>query len=158
MRTDNISAFDCALKYISYRMRSEYEVEKYLEKKMYCEEDRYAAIEKLKEYEYINDYNFANELVWAKINAKPIGKRLLKEMMFKYGIKEDAAKAGIATYSAQQEQQACNTFYKKLIKKNGIDKNAMQKIQRTLIMRGFSYENISTALSSFKESGETFEE
>ncbi|MBI2987128.1 MAG: regulatory protein RecX [Deltaproteobacteria bacterium] len=70
-------AFDCALKFLSYRARSEKEVGKKLVQLGFSEKTVAATIDKLRALHYLNDETFARE--WARGRAEGRGYGPLRE-------------------------------------------------------------------------------
>lgn len=151
MTGNKASAFDCALQYLGARMRSEQEIIRYLEKKKYSETEIEGALEKLRMYRYVDDGMFARELVRSKTSLRPMGRRALEQAMYRYGVDKQAVQEGLDTYTPEQEQEACDMLFEKLAQKNGMERTGMAKTQRTLLSRGFSYDNIRMSAQRYKD-------
>lgn len=139
------TAMDTALNYLTYRMRSESEIRTKLKQKGFSEEDTDGTISKLREYGYVDDRAFAAELVRSKRCGKPTGRRLLKQLLYKSGLDNDIIEYALLSYTEDEEQEACDMLFEKLLASKGNDKNAHAKIQRALLQRGFNYDIIRTS-------------
>ena len=148
---DRQSAFDAALKYLTYRMRSESEVRKKLDEKGYEPQEIDETVEKLKQYKYIDDEAFALELMRSKTAARPIGKRKLKGHFYKAGISDEHAQIAMDAYSPESEQAACDAQFDKLAAQKGTDRAGLAKIQRALLSRGFGYEQINSSMRRYND-------
>ena len=142
-----ISAFDCALNFLSYRMRTEKEILGHLQKKEYPEPEIQQAIEKLKEYRYLDDAAFAQEYLRSKVSQKHLGRRALKQGMYQVGVPEEEIEAALAGYTKEAEQQSCEFLCQKLVRRHGADDpKSIAKIQRALLGKGFGYDEIKAAI------------
>lgn len=144
------SCMDAALTYLTARMRSAQEMQRYLQKRAYPQEEIDAVMQRLEELELIDDAAFARELVRNRTALRPTGRRALSQALYRAGIDRQTAQAGLDTYSREDEQQACETLFGKLVEKHGTDARALAKIQRALLGKGFSYEAVYQAAQRYK--------
>lgn len=75
-----------ALKFRSYRPRSKKEIVEYLHKKDFDETLISKAIEYLESMKLLDDEEFARMMCRDKLHLKPVGKQVMKQMLFKKGI------------------------------------------------------------------------
>ncbi|MEI7906135.1 MAG: RecX family transcriptional regulator [Bacteroidota bacterium] len=75
-----------ALRYRSYRPRSEKEVAQYLQKKGYDEINISQAILYLNQNQLLNDEEYAKMLCRDRMMLKPVGKASMKQLLFRKGI------------------------------------------------------------------------
>lgn len=85
---DYYSLYNKAIKYISKRLRSEYEVNEYLNKSNLKENDKLKIIKSLKENGYINDTNFAKSYIYDRFNLSSDGPNKIKQSLLNYMIDE----------------------------------------------------------------------
>ncbi|WP_324611560.1 recombination regulator RecX [Bacillus massiliglaciei] len=155
-------AFNDALNYLSFRMRSESEVRKHLKQKGIEDPVIKEAIHKLYQYNYLNDLDFAKAFVQTKANngAKgPITTRLeLKEK----GVSEALIDQAMDEYPFElQLEHAIKLAEKAIQKEKKLSERALeQKINQTLARKGFSSQVIQEVLmevSLEKEQDEQWE-
>jgi len=141
---------DAALKFLSYRMRSEKEVRDKLKKKEFANDLIDEVIKDLKRINLIDDSNFASAFVRDKISNKPQGKILLKQELWKKGIKEEIIVKVLKEYFEDEEEElnlAKNLLEKRKKRYENLDKNvAKRRMMSFLLRRGFSYEIIKQVL------------
>jgi regulatory protein len=75
-----------ALKYRSYRPRSKKEITEYLYKKEFDDQVIAKAIAYLESINLVNDQEFARTLCRDRMHLKPVGKQVMKQLLFKKGI------------------------------------------------------------------------
>ena len=85
---DYYSLYNKAIKYISKRLRSEYEVSMYLDKNNIKKEDKIKIINGLKENGYINDINFTKSYIYYRFNLSSDGPNKIKEYLLNQMIDE----------------------------------------------------------------------
>lgn len=143
--------FNKVLNYISYQMRSEYEIEKYLLDKDASSEEIVAIIEKLKEFGYLNDEELANyvfdlvvrnqkgpKVLENKLQEKRINSLIIKEYLEKY------------TYSLEYEVISSSLEKIKNRKSDEPIKKQKQSIYNKLLRDGFSSNVINNIISELK--------
>lgn len=100
------SVRSAALKYRSYRPRSRKEMTDYLHKKNFDEKSISGALEYLESINLINDEEFARTLCRDKMHLKPVGKQVMRQIMFKKGIHNTTSQKIIDEfYSADIESE-----------------------------------------------------
>jgi regulatory protein len=146
-------AKDVALRFLSFRRRTEKQVREKLKKKEFDEKIIDATIDKLKEFDLINDLEFAFSWVKDRLTFKPRGKRLLKQELWKKGIKKDIIDQVIEELCRDEEKSAFELVEKiKKRYKNLEPKVAKRRMYNLLLRRGFSYETTRNALSQTNRS------
>lgn len=75
-----------ALKYRSYRPRSKKEIAEYLHKKEFDDQAVAKALAYLESVNLVNDEEFARTLCRDRMHLKPVGKQVMKQLLFKKGI------------------------------------------------------------------------
>lgn len=145
-------AKDKALKYLSYKMRSEKQVRQKLLEEDFPEIIINKLINILKKYNYINDNNFAKAFIKDKLNLKGYGIFKISYELKMLGISEDIFNKYLQDENFfNEEGKAIELLEKKIKKLNYIDFKERQKLYSYLARRGFSFETINKALSSIKE-------
>ncbi|SES77507.1 regulatory protein RecX [Anaerobranca gottschalkii] len=138
-----------ALKYLSYRGRTEYEIQKYLEKKGFDDEIITAVIDKLKEYNYINDMDYIANFHKNQTKSKGNGPIKIQYILQQKGISKEKyhqieQKEKTDYYSIALEQGK-----KKLKGKKDI--NSLRKTYAFLLRKGFPMEVVSKVINNLKE-------
>lgn len=143
-----------ALRLLSIRPRSEKELKEKLRLKgagLKLIED---VISDLKEKELIDDQKFAYSWASSRISNKPMGKFLLKQELFKKGIKKETIDQVINdTYKEEEELELARTLLlkKSRIYKNWDDLKTKKRMADLLLRRGFPYEVVKQAVKGLKE-------
>lgn len=146
-------AKDVALKFLSFRRRTEKQVREKLKKKEFDEKTIEATIDKLKEFDLINDFEFAFSWVKDRLALKPRGKKLLKQELWKKGIRKDIIER-VTEELCQDEDKSALELVEKIKKryKNLEPKVARRRMYNLLLRRGFSYEISRQALAQLSRS------
>lgn len=145
-------AKDKALKYLSYKMRSEKQVREKLEQGEFPKIIIDKVIQILKKYNYINDEEFAKAFIKDKLNIKGYGFFKISYELKKYGIQEDIFVKYFQDESfVNENKKAIELLNKKIKNIYDIDYKQKQKLYSYLARRGFSYDIINSALNSILE-------
>jgi len=139
---------DVALKFLSFRRRTEKQVREKLQKRGFDEKTIDATIDKLKEFDLINDLEFATCWVKDRLAYKPRGKKLLKQELWKKGIRKDIIER-VTEELCQDEDKSASDLVEKIKKRyRNLDPQvAKRRMYNLLLRRGFSYETTKNALS-----------
>jgi regulatory protein len=142
---------------LSFRRRTEKQVREKLKKKEFDEKTIKATIDKLKEFDLINDLEFATSWVKDRLALKPRGKKLLKQELWKKGIRKDIIDQ-VTEELCQNEDKSALQLVEKIKKryKNLEPKVARRRMFSLLLRRGFSYETVNRALQSIFVKENTF--
>ncbi len=141
---------DAALKFLSYRMRSEKEVRDKLKKKEFARDIIDEVIGDLKRVNLLDDYEFTSAWIRDRISNKPRGRTLLKQELWKKGIKEEIIEKVLKDYFEDEDEEL--NLAKKLLEKRkkryeNLNKNvAKRRMMSFLLRRGFSYEIVKEVL------------
>lgn len=156
---------DTALRYFSYRQRSEYELRKKLESKKFKMKVVDSVISNLKGIGLINDREFAESFTRNTLKGKAIGRNLLKQRLFDKKIPKDIVLQIIEkSYSNINEKESALETAKKQLKKYRItksksdDKQNYIRLSSFLSRRGFSWEIISNVMKQVFKKDELPEE
>ena len=140
-------AKDIALRFLSFRRRTEKEVQDRLQKRDFDEKIIKRTIAKLKEYDLINDLEFATAWVKERLAYKPRGKKLLWQELWKKGIRKEIVDQ-VTQELCQDEDKSVLELVEKIKKKykNLEPQVAKRRMYGFLLRRGFSYESVKNAL------------
>jgi regulatory protein len=139
-----------ALRFLSYRQRSEKEIRDKLRSKNISDINIDKIITTLKELNYINDEQFVRLFIGSSLSKKPIGRRLISIKLLKKGIKKDIIEKVLTeNYNEEKELEKLNELLCKYIKKvrakSEIEKK--RKCYQYLMSRGFENELINRVIS-----------
>jgi len=141
-------AKNAALRFFSFRRRTEKEIKDKLRKKGFDDKSIRRTIEKLKEYDLVNDSEFANAWVKERLAYKPRGRKLLAQELWKKGIKKDIIDQVTEELCQDEEKSAAELLEKvKGRYKNLEPKVARRRMYGLLMRRGFSYETARSAMA-----------
>lgn len=140
-------AKEAALKFLSFRRRTEKEVKDKLKNKGFHQKVIKSTIEKLKGYDLINDLEFASAWVKERLAHKPRGKRLLRQELWKKGIKKEIIHQ-VTEELCQDEDKSASELLEKIKRRyrNLEPQVARRRMLSLLLRRGFSYETAKDAL------------
>ncbi|MDR7074633.1 recombination regulator RecX [Fictibacillus barbaricus] len=153
-------AFNKALHYLSFRMRTVHEIEAYLEKKEVAEQTIKRVIEKLSEYNFANDKSYADSFVKTRMNTSFKGPGAIRQELKKKGIGENDAQGALDQFSYDQQLEASIKFIQKQFsgRAKRSEKEQKQKIAQQLQQKGFSWEVIEMAFQKAEISQSAEEE
>lgn len=146
-------AYKLAINYLSYRMRAISEVRDYLVKKELSESAIKHAITRLIEQRYLNDEEFAKAYVQTKFNTSPSGPIKIKRELEQLRIPTDVVESVLESISHEDLVEKAGKF----VKRKQLETNrrsateVQQRIQQTLMQRGFTFDIISEAVQTFWE-------
>ncbi|MGJ9385174.1 recombination regulator RecX [Salipaludibacillus sp. CF4.18] len=134
-------AMQKTLNFLSYRMRSEVEIQRYLRdlEVDIAEEEISQMIDKLKKLDFLDDQRFAEAFVRTKRDAHKKGPLVIKQELLQKGVDKKIIEAAMEEYSKElQLDTAIKMVEKKQssYKKEG-EKKKEQKLVQFLIQRGF---------------------
>ena len=141
-------AKEVALRFLSFRRRTEKEIKDKLKKKGFDERTIKSTIAKLKDYDLINDSEFATAWVKERLAYKPRGKKLLRQELWKKGIKKDIIDQ-VTEELCQGEDKSASELLEKIKKRyKNLEPNvARRRMLSLLLRRGFSYEIAKNTLA-----------
>ena len=136
---DDEKVFNNVLNYISYQMRTEAEIRKYLEKKEVREQYITKCIKELKNLGYIDDESYAKYLL-SDIQKKNKGPKYLQQKMKEKGLNEKLIKEFVFKYSPDSEEEILTLEINSLKDKNSNlpVKKQKQRLMEKFIRDGFS--------------------
>ena len=153
-------AYNKALEFLSYRMRSIKEVAEHLAKKEFNDAIIQDVIYKLKEYNYVDDLEFAIAYVRTQKQTNGKGPSVLKRELIGKGINQDFIEQALQEYNDDDQLQEAIDHAEKLLKKNNKISTVQikQKIEQHLMRKGFRYDIISKVLDEVQYEQDESEE
>jgi len=141
-------ALSASYHYLSFRMRSEYEIFTYLKEKGFTTPTIQEAVHKLKSNGYVNDLQFAKSYVQTQINTQDKGPKLIHQWLKTKGIKEDLIYEALQLFDNEKQIEVA----KKLAEKKGMKKGVSKKqtiinLQQMLLRKGFDFSIIKETLN-----------
>lgn len=153
---------DSCLRFLSYRPRSQKEVEDYLAKKISQREDiKFSQakesnliaeiIAKLQKYKYINDLEFAKWWIESRSKSSPRGKRVLKLELIIKGIDKELVEE-LLDELPDQAGLAKKALVKKIKKWHKLSPiEFKKKLYLYLSSRGFDFDTIKEVVAFFEK-------
>lgn len=148
--------YNLALRFLSYRPRSEKEVRDRLRIKnqeLGIKNLNYIidqVIQKLKEYNFINDLEFARKWIESRMRFKPRSLRLMKLELKKKGVSDDVIQTIIhdSKFMIHSDlEQARKLVEKRLTRYKGLDRQKIyEKLGRYLASKGFNWDTIKKTI------------
>jgi len=132
-----------AYSFLSYKQRSEKDIEKKLKQNKISQTAIETIIGLLKEQKYLDDEKYAKQFIENKISRKPLGKRVLKQKLFEKGIGKEITETILSeSYPEETETESARILLEKYQKKvKGKDQfEKRRKCFQYLISKGFDYD------------------
>lgn len=155
--------YNKALKFLSYRPRSEKEVRERLRIKNHesgiKELDSIIdqVIHKLRDYNFINDYDFAKRWVESRMKSKQRSLRLIKLELKRKGISDDIIQTIIhdSKFMIHSDlEQAKKLVEKRIGRLKGLDRQKIyEKLGRYLASKGFDWDTIKKSIDEILNKG-----
>lgn len=146
-------AYNAAVHFLSFRQRSQSEVEKNLTKKEYSEEVIAATVERLLEKGYLNDEEFARMWMAERSRFRPRAARALRFELRQKGVDNEIIDTVLV--DLDEEQAAWDAVQSKLDRWRQLDEHEFKKkLSGYLGRRGFGYHIVRTVLDRVKEMDE----
>lgn len=142
-------AKDYALRYISYRPRTVWEVNKKLTDKGYDHQIITLAIAFLKEYCFLDDLEFARFWIRNRQKVKPCGSRRIYGELAQKGVAKSIIETCLGEITPEQETEAAAALVEKKCQRAPFDYN---KIRGFLLRRGYPPGIVSNVLAKYAKS------
>lgn len=131
-------AYQRAINFLSYRIRSEKEIRQNLNKHEVPEEIIERVLDRLRDASLVNDREFASQWVENRVQFKPRGKRALSSELFQKGINNEIIEDVLVDLN--EEELAYKCARSKITRFTGLEEKAFQKkLSGLLTRRGFPY-------------------
>jgi regulatory protein len=132
------AAYQRALNFLSYRSRSEHEIQQNLRKHKISEEIIPEVLSRLRENRLVNDRDFSIQWVENRIKFHPRGKRALGTELIKKGISDQIIEEVLQDIN--EEELALKLARRKMARIKKLDKSEFRKkMYGYLSRRGFDY-------------------
>ena len=143
-------AFNRALHYLGFRMRSEFEVKKKLLELGYGEAIVLEALVKLKNLGFLNDETYSEALLQTRKNSSSKGPKAIQQEMHKKGLGKELQIKVLESYSEDEQLKIATKLAEKTANSNRSVAPAQlkQKIQNALLRKGYSFDLIKQALAN----------
>jgi len=141
------NAINVALRYLTYRQRSEKEIFDKLNSKEYPDKLIYQAIDYLKSKGYINDREFARSFLQDKTNINKYGPIKIKNQLKLKGISNTIIDEIVDMDRDDEYQMSLELASKRISRYKNEERSAIyRKLGGYLQRRGFSYEVVNQVL------------
>ena len=138
-------AYNLALRYLSYRPRSEYELREYLLRKDYTDEVVEGVVIRLSEAKFLDDEAFAQSWVRSRQASKPRSKRALSVELAKKRVPKDIIDSVLADVDSTDELLALSQVAAKKLKLTRYS-NDKKKLTQYLMGQGYKYSDVRRVL------------
>jgi len=147
-------AYERALTYLSYRPRSQAEVERYLLQKGWSELTVREVIERLEQENLLNDREFARFWVENRERFRPRGRMALRYEMLHKGLERDIVEETLEDFD--EEQSAYSLARARAKHETGLSPKEFRfRLGQYLARRGFDFSVIETVVSRLeREAGQ----
>lgn len=145
-------AFNRALNFLSYQMRSEFEVKKKLLDAGFGESVVLEAIRKLEKLGFLNDEMYSKALLETKKKTAKKGPRAIKQDLMKKGIDKETQNKVLDSFTHKEQLAIAMELAQKAIRANQ-NKTPMQikqKVQDVLTRKGYSFSITNEILDQIK--------
>lgn len=141
-------AYNKALDFLSYQLRSEREIIDYLAKHDFNENEINLALKKLREQNLLNDLEYAKSYTRTMAKTSDKGPNIIRQNLRKKGIGENNIDDALLEFSDEMQLANISKLIKKLQKKYQRESfnNQLQKIKKSLLTKGFALDLINQAL------------
>ncbi|PAV28132.1 recombination regulator RecX [Virgibacillus profundi] len=154
VQKDNVhKSYTQAINFLSYRMRTKKEIYDYLVKKEVEPEHITQIMEKLESQNLLDDKLFAEMFVRTRMNTSSKGPLLIKKELLEKGVSASIAASAVENYPYEiQYEKILKWVDKKLNRgKKESFRKQKQKLQGTLMQKGFTQDVIKDALANINE-------
>ncbi|WP_088008249.1 recombination regulator RecX [Indiicoccus explosivorum] len=148
---DQVSkAFNKALTYLSFRMRSEGEVRKKLRDAEYGDAVVDEAVKKLYKLNFLDDKAFSEALLNTQVRTAKKGPRAIQQDLRQKGVDKAVTQEVLGEYTEEEQLKTAGALAGKIAKRESGKTPAQirQKINDALLRKGFSYSIISPVIEA----------
>lgn len=141
-----------AIRYLSYRMRSEKEMRAYLQKQEATRHVIDGIIERLKREKYLDDAAFADAFVKDRMNHSSKGPALIIKELSEKGISHRIVNEALKQYSYERQRQTALKWAEKQQKRKSSQsyRKRNEQLKMKLMQKGFSREIADDAVTEAK--------
>ena len=146
VESEQQTALNKAVKYISKTMKTEKQIVDYLKGKGYVERVIEFVLGKLKEYNFVDDETFVELYIKQSTNTK--GKKRLQYELKNKGVDEKLVLEKVD--EIETDRETALSLAEKFLQKKKNEKNVREKLFRFLSYRGFAVDDITYVLRMVK--------
>lgn len=145
-------AFSKALHFLSFQMRSEYEVKKKLLDLQFGEAVVLEALRKLEKLGFLNDETYSKALLETKKKTAKKGPRAIQQDLRKKGIDKSLQEQVLNLYTNEEQMEIAMQLAEKEVRAGAKKTPAQikQKVQDLLLRKGYSYSIVSEVLDQLQ--------
>ncbi|MGD6818461.1 recombination regulator RecX [Metabacillus sp. 113a] len=145
-------AYNSALNFLSYRMRSGAEIREHLEKKEFAAEVIQEVLHQLEHSDLVNDHQFADAYTRTQWQTSGKGPDVIRQELIKKGIAPLDIEQALSLYAHEEQRDAAMVHAEKFLKKNhGVSSfQVRKKLEQLLVRKGFSFNLTSEILQSLE--------
>ncbi|MTH55478.1 recombination regulator RecX [Bacillus mangrovi] len=143
-------AYNSALDYLSYRMRSSKEIQQQLAKKEFQPETIQEVLYQLDEAGLVNDSRFAEAYLKTQMNSSGKGPDVIRQELIQKGISPLDIEQALSLYSHEEQLDEAMKHAEKFLKKNQSLSTfqVKKKLEQLLVRKGFNFSLVSLVLQS----------
>lgn len=142
------------LKYINKKIRSEFEIKKYMEKQSIKNQEK--ILKNLKKQNIINDKNYVKAYIHDKIFLSQYGPNKIKQELIKQNINENIINEELENIEKQDLSNKLEKLIKKKLNNKNSEKLQKQKIINTFMNLGYEKQEILEIFEkNYKKNDET---
>lgn len=145
------SARERAIRYLTYKDRSENEILTKLIEVGYDANIAQNAVNELKTIGYLDDTRYAMKYLSERIRMKALSKKSLGFELKNKGIDKDIIEKALSEFEIDDYEVALREGKRKFGKYDLNDRKTEQKVYRFLLHRGFSYEIVNKVIIDMKD-------
>ena len=146
LESENLTALDKALTFITASMKTEKDIRAYLRKKGYLEDISDYVVEKMRSYGYLDDAAYARAYI--EHAGKRKGSRLIAMELRQKGVSDEAIEEALSGTAG--EADAAYAVLTKYLRGKKTDKATFSKAYRHLLSKGFDYDTARAALERLR--------
>ncbi len=154
-KIEELTIFDQALNFLSYRPRSEKEVRDHFKKKKIVGDHVDRAIVKLKRLNFLDDEKFSLWWIEQRNNFRPKGKRALEIELLQKGVEREIVKRVLEEKNnTQAEKDTCLVLGRKWLTKKQVNLDLpeqKERLFRYLASRGFDFDEVAQAIDTLRK-------
>ena len=138
-------AFNRALNFLSFQMRSEYEVKRKLLEAGFGESVVLEAVRKLEKLGFLNDETYSKALLETKKKTAKKGPKAIKQDLVRKGIDKETQNKVLNSFTYEEQLSIAKELAEKAVRshQNKTPIQIKQKIQELLTRKGYSFTIIS---------------
>ncbi|MET3576288.1 recombination regulator RecX [Bhargavaea ullalensis] len=153
-------AYNKAIHFLGFRMRSEHEVKEKLLSSGYGEAVALEAIVKLREQGFLDDESFSRALLETRKRTAKKGPAAIRQELQRKGISRELQEEAMASFSEEEQLRLAEELAEKMAVRSGgrTPQQLKQKIQESLMRKGYGRDVINTVIGRIEESLEPGED